>query len=98
MYKVIREFTDLQDDGYKYKVGDTFPRGGVNVVGSRLAQLSSKKNRQGVPLIAEEQTKSPNSAIPAQRIESVERETPSDIADTDVKIFEKPKRGRKKTN
>lgn len=90
MYKVIKDFTDLQDNGYKYKVGDTFPRDGVNVVGSRLSQLSGEKNRQGVPLIAEEQTKSPNSAIPAQRVESVERETPSEES--------KPKKGRRKTN
>lgn len=53
MYRVIRLFTDLQDDGHKYSVGDTFPRRGVVVTGERIAELASAKNRQGVPLIEE---------------------------------------------
>ena len=53
MYKVIKYFTDLQDNNYAYYVGDTFPRNGVEVVAERIAELSSDKNLQGVPLIEE---------------------------------------------
>ena len=53
MYKVIKSFTDLQDNNYAYSVGDTFPRNGVDVGAERVAELSSDKNLQGVPLIEE---------------------------------------------
>ena len=51
MYKVIKYFTDLQDNNYAYYVGDTFPHNGVEVDSERIAELSSDKNRLGVPLI-----------------------------------------------
>ena len=53
MYKVIKYFTDLQDNNYAYYVGDTFPRNGVEASAERVAELSSDKNLQGVPLIEE---------------------------------------------
>ena len=53
MYKVIKYFTDLQDNNYAYYVGDTFPRNGVEAGAARVAELSSDKNLQGVPLIEE---------------------------------------------
>ena len=53
MYRVIKSFTDLQDNNYAYSVGDTFPRNGVDVGAERVAELSSDKNLQGVPLIEE---------------------------------------------
>ena len=53
MYKVIKSFTDLQDNNYAYYVGDTFPRNGVEAGSERVAELSSDKNLQGVPLIEE---------------------------------------------
>ena len=53
MYKVIKSFTDLQDNNYAYYVGDTFPRNGVEAGAERVAELSSNKNLQGVPLIEE---------------------------------------------
>lgn len=51
MYKVIKFFTDLQDNGYAYSVGDVFPREGVDVSFNRLEELSSDKNKRGIPLI-----------------------------------------------
>lgn len=51
MYKVIRFFTDLQDDEHPYDVGNTFPREGIEVTEERLAELAGPSNRQGVPLI-----------------------------------------------
>ena len=53
MYKVIKSFTDLQDNNHAYFVGDTFPHDGVDVDAERIAELSSDKNRLGVPLIEE---------------------------------------------
>lgn len=53
MYKVIKYFTDLQDNNYAYYVGDTFPRNGVEAGVERIAELASDKNLQGVPLIEE---------------------------------------------
>ena len=53
MYKVIKSFTDLQDNNHAYFVGDTFPHNGVEVEAERIAELSSDKNLQGVPLIEE---------------------------------------------
>ena len=53
MYKVIKSFTDLQDNNYAYYVGDTFPHNGVEVGAERIAELASDKNRLGVPLIEE---------------------------------------------
>ena len=53
MYKVIKSFTDLQDNNYAYYVGDTFPHNGGDVDAERIAELASDKNRLGVPLIEE---------------------------------------------
>lgn len=53
-YKVIHSFTDLQDFNHLYKVGDKFPRLGMNVSQSRIDELATSKNRRGKPLIEEE--------------------------------------------
>ena len=53
MYRVIKSFTDLQDNNYVYYVGDTFPHNGVEVGAERIAELASDKTRRGVPLIEE---------------------------------------------
>ena len=57
MYKVIKSFTDLQDNNYAYYVGDAFPHNGVEVGDERIAELASDKNLQGVPLIEEVEEK-----------------------------------------
>lgn len=53
MYRTIVMFTDLQDGGHKYEIGDIFPREGLEVEGKRIAELSSSKNKRGVALIEE---------------------------------------------
>ena len=53
MYKVIKKFRDMQDGFYAYSVGETFPHNGVDVDAERIAELTSDKNRLGVPLIEE---------------------------------------------
>ena len=52
MYRVIKQFYDLKAD-HAYSVGDTFPHSGVEVDAERIAELTSDKNRLGVPLIEE---------------------------------------------
>ena len=52
MYRVIKAFTDLKAS-HAYSVGDTFPHNGVEVDTERIEELSSDKNRLGVPLIEE---------------------------------------------
>lgn len=51
MYKVIESFTDLQDGNFLYKVGDEFPRKGMEVTEGRLTELATSANRRGIPLI-----------------------------------------------
>ena len=62
MYKVIHYFSDLQDDGYAYNVGDEFPHKGMTVTNERIAELTGRENKQGVPLIAEVKQKRANKA------------------------------------
>ncbi len=53
MYRVIKAFTDMQDNNFAYQVGDEFPRKNFSVLPSRIKELTGSKNRQGVPLIEE---------------------------------------------
>lgn len=53
MYKVIKLFTDLQDNGHRYEVGDEYPRLGLKPSLARIAELSGSNNRQKTPLIVE---------------------------------------------
>ena len=53
MYKVTKYFTDMQDNNFAYNVGDEYPRKGMSVLPSRIRELATDKNRQGVPLIEE---------------------------------------------
>ena len=47
----------MQDNNFAYDPKDparnTYPRKGLNVLQSRINELASNKNRQGVPLIEE---------------------------------------------
>lgn len=53
MYRVIRQFSDLQDNSHLYNVGDVFPRDGVKVSAERAEELASSRNRLRIPLIEE---------------------------------------------
>ncbi len=53
MYKVIKAFHDMQDNNYFYDNGKTYPRDGLNVLPSRIKELSSNENRMCEPLIEE---------------------------------------------
>lgn len=50
-YKVVKLFDDLQDDAYRYQVGDTYPRKGLKPSEGRIKELLGSKNLQGEPLI-----------------------------------------------
>ena len=52
-YKVIKHFTDMQDNNFAYQVGDEYPRKGMSVLPSRIKELAGKKHRQGCPVIEE---------------------------------------------
>ena len=51
MYRVIKYFTDLQDNNHEYNVGDIYPHNKKKVPASRIKELSTNKNRRGIPLI-----------------------------------------------
>lgn len=53
MYKVIKSFFDLEDKNYEYKEGKPFPRNGLKVSESRIAELLSDRNKLKTPLIKE---------------------------------------------
>lgn len=87
-YTVIRDFTDLQDNNFKYRVGDEFPRPGMKVSDERIDELSTTKNRRGLPMIEEKEE--PKEEPVKQKEEPVQAEEPKEAP--------KPKRGRKKKN
>lgn len=51
LYRVIKEFTDLQDNARLYRVDDIYPRYSLIPTPERVAELSGEENKQGVPLI-----------------------------------------------
>lgn len=53
MYKVIKHFTDMQDNNFAYQVGDEYPRKGMSVLPSRIKELSTTANRRHEILIKE---------------------------------------------
>lgn len=53
MYKVIEMFTDLQDDNFKYEVGDEYPRLGLKPSLARIKELCGTDNRRGRAVIEE---------------------------------------------
>lgn len=76
MYKVIKHFFDLQDNDYKYDVGDTYPRKGLNVLQSRINELASNKNLQKTPLIEEipEKAEEPKKVKKSKSVEKADEE------------------------
>ncbi len=73
MYRVIAYFTDIQDGGHAYNVGDIFPREGVTVSDQRLKELSGAENKRGKALIEAVKSKKaeaePEQAEPAEEQE-----------------------------
>ena len=76
MYKVIKHFTDMQDNNFAYQVGDEYPRKGMSVLPSRIKELAGNKNRQGVPLIEEipEKVEEPKKEKKSKSVEKADEE------------------------
>ena len=53
MYKAIELFTDLQDNNYRYEVGDEYPRQGLKPTKKRINELLGDSNRRHRPVIEE---------------------------------------------
>ena len=87
MYKCIIFFKDLHDNSFEYRPGDVFPRSCLKVSPERLEELSTNKNRRGIPLIVkvEETEQAPETKEVVEEI-------------TEPPKSAKPKRGRKKKN
>ena len=87
MYRVIRNFHDLEDFTvtkagriyHEYKAGEVYPRKGVTPSGGRIGMLMSSENALGTPLIE------PLATAPAE--EPAAAEEPAEEA--------KPKKTRK---
>lgn len=62
MYKVIKSFADMMDNGVIYEVGDVYPRDGVEQDAARIKMLASNTNRYHEPLIALETVKEEKTA------------------------------------
>ena len=62
MFKVVKRFYDLKDNNHAYYEGDIYPHNKVKVSEKRIAELSSNKNKMGVPLIVEIPEKSSKKA------------------------------------
>lgn len=98
MYKVIKFFTDLQDNKHPYNVGDTFPREGVEVTEDRIRELATTENRRNEPLIEEivedaaEETETAEET--AEEVETAE-ETTEEVETAEV-VEEKPKKKKGK--
>lgn len=73
MYKVIENFTDLQDNNYKYHTGDNFPRKGAEVSEERLNELSTDNNRRHRAVI--EKVEEPKKPEVKEETEEVKEET-----------------------
>ncbi len=94
MYKVIKYFTDLQDNDHAYNVGDEFPHDGMEVTEKRLLELSTSANRRGMPLIEQVNEASEPVQIEAETEEPIDdfmnpQEEPIEEEDT-----EKPEKRR----
>ena len=51
MYRVLTDFSDLQDKEHVYRAGDEFPRLGLSVTEERIKELTGFSNRRNRPLI-----------------------------------------------
>lgn len=50
-YKVLIDFTDLEDNKHVYHKGDVYPRKGLNPTSERYAELATEANKMGFALI-----------------------------------------------
>lgn len=91
-YRVIKKFTDLQDNNYVYDPKNpsknTYPREGYTPSEKRIAELASDKNRQGTPLIE----------VPASAEVDVDEAVEESKESKETKETEEKPRKRKQTD
>lgn len=59
MYRVLRDFVDLQDDKHFYAVGDEYPRKGYEPTERRVEELAGANNLLRCPLIEKVEAPAP---------------------------------------
>lgn len=94
-YKVIKYFTDLQDNSFAYHEGDIFPREGLEVSEERIKELSTEANRRKQPLI--EAIEEPYEDIPEEIEEELKEEPQEAKADESPSKSTKAKKNGKKS-
>ena len=88
MYKAIEYFTDLKDNEYEYKAGDTYPRKGYEPSEERIAELASDKNKRGRAVIE---------LVVASKIAVIDEPAEAPVEEEKEEAEEQPKkRSRKK--
>jgi hypothetical protein len=93
-FRVIKYFTDLQDNSFAYHEGDLFPREGLEVSDKRIKELSTSANRRKQPLI--EAIEEPVEDIPEEITEEPKEEPQEVKADESPSKPTKAKRSGKK--
>ena len=104
-YSVIKHFTDLQDNNYKYREGSTYPREGYAPSAERIEELSTDKNRLKTPLIvpnivlSNEDTAEEEATAEVAAEAAAEDSADKDVPDTDASDTEEQpkKRNRRKS-
>lgn len=96
-YKVIKYFTDLQDNNFAYHVGDTYPREGKDVSPSRIAELAGSDNKRGIPLIELVKSATPKAKAETVEEKADESEAIPEAEAVEAEVEEKPKTRAKKT-
>ena len=84
MYKALEMFTDLQDNNYKYEVGDEYPRLGLKPSLARIKELCGSDNLRGRAVIEEvEEMPFSNGAVTEKDVKVEEpKEEPKAKAET----------------
>lgn len=101
MYKAIEYFTDNQDNGYAYNVGDEYPRQGYEPTEERIQELLSSKNKRHRPVIAindkGEKTITEDQETAETVADVVAEETAENVPENDFEdIDEKPRKRKKR--
>lgn len=94
-YKVIALFTDLEDNNYKYQVGDEYPRLGIQPSEKRIAELSGSLNKRKMPLIEKVETvkaeKKEEETVINKKAEAVEKTEEVEAVEENKEVKKKKK-------
>lgn len=101
IYKAIEYFTDLQDNGYAYNVGDVYPRKGYKPSEERIQELTTTNNKRHmvfiVPFDDAEKTTTEDHETAETVAEAATEETAENVPDNDIgDIDEKPRKRKKR--